>query len=871
VTLGDEPVVLDLDRGLSHEEARERFRVSGPNELSAAARPSVVRRVLSQVREPMALLLVGAAAVDAFALGQRVDALVILAIVVLNAAITLLEEGRAAGALRALQDLESPTARVMRDGSLVEVPSREVVPGDLVVLSAGDRVPADLRLTSAASLEIDESLMTGESLPVRKDVPGSTEPVEDATGRAIEVLAGTHVIRGSGRGVVRRIGIETELGRIAENLRGSRPATPLQVELGRLTAWLGAVAVLVAVAVFVATFVRMGLDSEALERSFLAAVALAVAAVPEGLATVVAVALALGVRRMADRGAIVRRLPAVETLGSTSVLLTDKTGTLTHNRMRLDVIVVDGARLDPRELSAGAADRIERVLALCSDAELEPALGDPLEVALLEAVGSKRVKALRAAHPRHGHLPFDPDRRVMSSLNADGDRTLLFVKGAPESVVPRCSSATDVDGRIIKLTEEGRRELEHVVAELAHEGMRMLALATRHIAEPVDDLVALERDLVLVGVAGLRDPVRPEAADAVSCSRSAGIRLVMVTGDHPGTARAVAEEVGLIDTGDRVLLGADLRAEGLPTDVETVSVYARVDPDQKLALVHAFQDRGDVVAVTGDGVNDAPALARADIGVAMGRSGSDVAREAADMVVTDDNLATIVAAVGEGRGIYDNIRRVVDYLIGGNLSEILVVVVSLAAFPGLGVPLLPLQLLWINLLTDGPPAIALGVGPPEPDLMRRPPRRRRDRLLDRHRLMRLTIRALLIAGPVLGSLVIARFVWDEPWATARVVMFSALVVAHLLYAFATGSGGRFADGTTASNRWLSAAVGLGIVLQILVVSVPAAHGVFGTTGLSFRGWLLVAVSGILPFLLMASLGLRGLDVNGGSEARAPRS
>lgn len=848
---GIEEFDVDLDRGLSREEALARLGACGPNEFHAPERERLARRGLHQLREPMALLLLGAAIVDAFALGERINALAILSIVVLNVVITLVEEGRAAGALEALRRMETPMARVVREGSIVEVPAREIVPGDLITLSAGDRVPADLRLTSSVALEIDESLMTGESLPVGKDAGASIDPGSSLTERPTQVFSGTYVTRGSGRGIAIRTGPQTELGAIAERLQGRPPSTPLQAELRHLTTWLGAAAVLVAAAVFAATFVRMGMDSEALERSFLAAVALAVAAVPEGLATVVAVALALGVRRMADQGAIIRRLPAVETLGSTSVLLTDKTGTLTQNHMRLELVAVGGTAFAPDDLPGGAAERIELVLALCSDAELEPVTGDPLEVVLLEAVGRDHVSALRASHPRLGHVPFDSERRVMTTLNMDGDRALLAVKGAPESVVPRCSSAIEADGRIVALGRDGRQELERVATDLAQNGMRMLALALREVpGGSTDDLASLERELLFVGLAGLRDPIRPEAAAAVAGSQSAGIRLVMVTGDHPGTARAVAEEVGLLDPGERVVSGAELRTEGVPDDIETVSVYARVDPEQKLELVHTFQERGEVVAVTGDGVNDAPALARADIGVAMGRGGSDVAREAADMVVTDDNLATVVAAIGEGRGIYDNIRRVVDYLVGGNLSEIMVVVASLALFPGLGVPLLPLQLLWINLLTDGPPAIALSVGAPERGLMRRPPRRRHDRLLGGPHLLRLSMRALLIAGPVVGSLVLARFVWDEPWEKARVVMFSALVVAHLLYAFVAGRWGPRDARATGANPWLVAAVGLGIVLQILVVSVPAAHGIFGTTALSAREWLLVAVAGTLPVILM---------------------
>lgn len=423
----------------------------------------------------------------------------------------------------------------------------------------------------------------------------------------------------------------------------------------------------------------------------------------------------------------------------------------------------------------------------------------------------------------------------------------MTTKGAPEVVVPRCrrflSGAAE-----LALTDEDARKVLDTAERAAAGGSRVLALARKTLDRVPDDPASEEDDLVLVGLVALRDPVRPEAGGAVAEAGAAGLRILMVTGDHPGTARAVAIEVGLTSSDGTVLTGADLRANGIPDDPMSAPVYARVDPDEKLALVRALQEAGQVVAVTGDGVNDAPALRRADIGVAMGRSGSDVAREAADMVVTDDNLATIVTAVREGRGIYDNIRKVVEYLVAGNLSEILVVVTGLLFFPGLGVPLLPLQLLWINLLTDGFPALALGVDPVDPTLMDRPPRSRTDHLLSLPKVGRLLGRAVLIAGAAIGSLMIARFAWEEPWSHARATMFSVLMTAHLLYAFAVRhpAGGK----RVRSNPWLIAAVGTGIGLQALVVGLPALRPLFGTASLTLREWALVAVAGAVPALIM---------------------
>jgi Ca2+-transporting ATPase len=633
---------------------------------------------------------------------------------------------------------------------------------------------------------------------------------------------------------------------------GREHPTPLQGELRVLTARLGLIAVVIAAGVFDLTLLRVGLSTDGVERAFLASVALAVAAVPEGLATVVTVALALGVRRMASRGAIVRRLPAVETLGSTTAILTDKTGTLTENRMELSAVAVaDGDPAPPQDLAPVVADRVAEVAVLCNDATLDPPIGDPLDVALLRAFGSERWGALTAHLPRIAVFPFDAARRRMTTVHRSDDGAVLLVKGAPETVLERCTKILTIGGSVEPLDGTGSAALRALADELAAQGMRTLLLARRELPGPPADLESAEQDLAAIALVAVRDPVRPQAAEAVKRSRAAGIALVMVTGDHPGTAASVAKEVGLLDANGAVLTGGDLRRDRLPDDPLSVAVYARVDPDQKLALVEALQSRGHVVAVTGDGVNDAPALRRADIGVAMGRTGSDVAREAADMVVTDDDLATIVVAVREGRGIYDNIRKVIDYLVAGNFSEITVVVLGLALFPALGVPLLPLQLLWVNLLTDGLPALALGVDPPDPSLMAQPPRPRTDRLLAGRRPALLAARGALIASAALGALVVARFAWDEPWRDARAVMFTVLVVAHLLYAFVVRAHDlRRPLSWLTSNGWLLFAVAAGIGLQVLIVAWPAAHELFGTAPLTLREWLLVAVGGIVPAGIM---------------------
>ena len=815
--IGGAPVV-EARGGLSSGEAAIRLELHGRNELPAPTSEPSWLRIVRHLREPMSLLLLAAAAVSAFALGERLDGGVILAIVLLNTTIGALQEGRAARALEALRDMQSPVTRARRDGVPRTLPAEEIVPGDIVPLGAGDRVPADLTLLEAISLELDESMLTGESIAVPKEAPG-------------EAFSGTFVARGTAEGLVVATGRATRLGRIAELLTGRERATPLQRELAALSLRLGAIAAAVSVGFGALVLARAGFGSRGPEEAFLAAVALAVAAVPEGLATVVAVGLALGVRRMAAEGAIVRRLPAVETLGSTRVILTDKTGTLTENRMRVESILLPGGEQVPLD---DVPERVARALALCNDAELDPPSGDPLEVALLAPLSPEAVAGVRRRYPRRAAAPFDTASRTMATLHEGG---LLVVKGAPEELLARADRRHDPGGDR-ELGEGERERLRAITAEAAARGARTLALAERTDA----DELGIE-GLTLLALVALRDPVRAEAPAAVAEARRAGVRLVMVTGDHAGTARHIAGRVGIDDPPGEPITGAELDGS-VPEDPLEHAVYARVSPEQKLSLVDRLHERGEVVAVTGDGVNDAPALRRADIGVAMGRSGSDVAREAADMVVTDDNLATIVTAVREGRAIYDNLRKVVDYLVGGNLSEMAVVVGALLLFPSLGVPLLPLQLLWVNLLTDGLPALALGVDRADPRIMARPPRAPGTRMLPARRIGLLAARGGLLAASSLGALAFSRFVLTGPWPRARTVMFSVLVVAHLLYALVVRRPG------TPTNRWLLAAIGVGIALQVAIVAWPAAHAVFDTTSLGVREWLLVAAGGVAPAAVM---------------------
>jgi Ca2+-transporting ATPase len=838
----------DLSRGLGASEAHARAQRWGPNELAPHRSEPAVRRFVRGLIEPMSLLLIAASAVSGLALGESADAFAILAIVFLNATIAFVQEGRASRALEALRAMESPEATVVRDGREAELHARDVVLGDVMILRPGRRVAADARLFEAGGLEADESLLTGESVPVSKSATAAaSDAVSDAgsiSDRRSMVFDGTLITRGTGRAIVVATGMGSELGAIAGRLEQRSGTTPLQRQLRTLAIRIGSATVVVALLVVLLMVLRPSGEG-LLERAFLVGVALAVAAVPEGLAAVTTVTLALGVKRMADRGGIVRRLPAVETLGSTTVLAIDKTGTLTENRMRV-------ARLEP-----GPGRAFDEVAALCSDAIAEPRSGDPLEIALIEASGTD-VGTLRAAAPRVASIPFDADRRRMTTVHRRDGGFVVAIKGAPESVVPLCSSVLAGDGSGGPID---RTKVSALADEMATSGLRVVALARREIATFDGDVEAAEGDLTLVALAGLQDPVRPAAEETVRAALGAGMRIVMVTGDHPATAESVAYAVGLAAPPAQVRTGADLRRDGVPVDPLSVPVYARVDPDQKLAIVERLQELGHVVAVTGDGVNDAPALRRADIGVALGRSGTDVAREAADLVITDDDLATIVAAVREGRGIYANVRKVVDYLLACNFSEVLAVLGTLVAFPEIAVPLLPLQLLWMNLVTDGLPALALGVDPTDDAVMDEPPRPASQRLLDGSTALRLAGRGIVMAISAIAALTSVRYGLDRSWHEARAAMFTVLVFTQLMHAFSARQVGSSVRErippiallrSIAANRRLAAAVAGGALLQVAIIVLPGARTIFGTTGFDLAVWgVVIALAAVGAFFVAA--------------------
>jgi P-type Ca2+ transporter type 2C len=851
--------------GLSDEEAARRLEQRGPNELEDRGGRSPWAILWEQFTSAMIVILVVAALVSAL-LGDYEDSVAIAVIVVLNAALGFGQEYRAERAMAALKRLSVPTVKVRRGGHVREVSSRELVPGDVVLLEAGNLVPADGRLLEAANLRVQESALTGESEPVEKDpapVEGEDTPLGERSGM---VYSSTVVAGGRGLYVVTETGMATELGKIAAMIQSSAPEqTPLQRRLNQV----GKVLALAALAIVGVVFALGLLRGEDLEVMFLTAVSLAVAAVPEGLPAVVTIALALGAQRMLRRRALIRKLPAVETLGSVTVICSDKTGTLTENLMTVTVLDTadNTVELGGEGPAAVAEDPALAVLlaggTLCNDAVLEDdgengfhALGDPTEGALVVAAarGGLRKPELEAALPRVAEVPFDSGRKRMTTvhevsssagapaalgsvLEGEGGRYVAFTKGAVDGLLEISTGVWT--GQPEPLSEGWRERISAANERLAGNGIRVLGVGMRRLPALEGDGKELERDLTFFGMVGMIDPARPEARDAVETCRQAGIRPVMITGDHPLTARYIATELGIADGGP-VLTGRDLaglRGEELGETVEDVPVYARVSPEHKLAIVGALQEKGHIVAMTGDGVNDAPALRRADIGVAMGITGTDVSKEAADMVLTDDNFATIVAAVEQGRVIYDNIRKFIKYLLTSNSAEILVMLVG--PFLGLGLPLLPLQILWINLVTDGPPALALSTEPAERDIMRRPPRPPGESIFARG-----LGRHVVWVGALMALVSLATGLWysrvaPEIWQT---MVFTTLTLSQLSHVMAIRSGDEslFSVGPL-SNKPLLGAVALTFVFQLLAIYVPLFQGFLETEALPLAD-LAVAVA-----------------------------
>jgi Ca2+-transporting ATPase len=841
--------------GLAQSEAAHRLEQYGPNELEAQKSASAWHTLAAQFKNVLILILLAATVVSGF-LGHTLEAIVITVIVLFAVLLGFIQEHRAGRALEALKQMAAPNARVMRDGEQLVVPARDLVPGDVVLLRTGDRVPADARLLQAMNLAVDEAALTGESANVEKTIAVFDDPGLSLGDRRNLIYAGTSVGNGRGEAVVVATGMSTEFGHIArmvESVEAGR--TPLQENLDRLGATLGKAALGVVALVVVIGLLR-GLP---VIEMFMFGIALAVAVVPEALPAVVTISLAIGVRRMVKRHALVRRLPIVETLGSTSVICSDKTGTLTKNEMTVRhvcadrrVLDVSGSGYDP----AGELKEDDRVIqpslsvhalfraaTLASDARLinrngRPQIdGDPTEGALVVAAIKVGLDpgALNSAEPRIDEIPFTSDRRRMTTLHQTPAGVVAYSKGAAEDIIAGCNRQF-VGGQDQALTAADREWFKDAELRMAAEGLRVLAIAMKRDAVRHD----AESDMTLLGLVAMLDPPRPEARQAVATCATAGIRAVMITGDHPLTARTIAKELGLGD-GDRVVSGRDLdkmRDEDLERDVADIAVYARVSPADKLRVVTAWQKRGKVVAMTGDGVNDAPALKKADIGIAMGITGTDVSKEAAGMTLLDDNFATIVAAVEEGRVVFGNIKKYLMYLLSCNVGEI--VLLAGAVIAGLPLPLTAVQILYVNLATDGLPALALAVDPPEDDLMARAPRDPRIGVFSRP-----VVAMLLAAGLWSGLVNIALFIVllerGRPLEEVMALTFMSLVLIQFFNAYNCRSDRRSVFHRPFANRWLNLAVAWEVVLLLAIVYVPWLQPAFGTFTLALADWLLVTI------------------------------
>lgn len=836
---------VDLERGLSSAEATARWERYGPNVLNEPPRPSALAQLAGQFRNVLVLILAVAAGLALF-VGDVKDALVIGVVLLLNAILGFVQERRAEHSVDALRAMLAPTARVRRDGRPVDIDAADVVPGDVLLIESGDRIAADGRLLRAAGLAVDESALTGESVPAEKAAGLPTNPDDAADG--VVVRMNTVVSRGRGEVLVTETGMRTAMGQLAELIQAApqRP-TPLQRQLASLGRRLAAIAGVAVAAVFALALAR----GDGLANASVDAIALAVAAIPEGLPAVVTVTLALGTAQMAKRKAIVKRLSSVETLGSATIVCTDKTGTLTRNAMTarrvwrageaLDV-TGDGYALDGAitgALPAGAELRsAAEAMALCNDAVITDGqlVGDPTEGALvvLAAKAGVDVGAVRADRPRLAELPFDSTTKLMATAHAAGQERRLLVKGAPDVVLARCVAVVAETG-VTPLTAAYRAELTTAMAAMGDEGLRVIAVASRLLpaAAPLDEIGDLVGGLALEALVGILDPPRAEAVAAIATCAKAGVRVMMITGDHASTAASIAGQLGI---DGEVVTGAELDAlddSALADRLDDVAVVARVSPAHKLRIVEVLQHRGHVVAMTGDGVNDAPALKGADIGVAMGITGTDVARDAADVVLADDDFATIVAAVEQGRSIYDNIVSFVRFQLATNIGAITTIFV--ARLLGLPAPFTPLQILWVNLIMDGPPAMALGVDPARPDTMQRPPRDPSAKILDRARLG-----PLLLTGGVMAAGTLTAFTWGRSIGDAALAATMAFTT-FVLFQFFNALNARvehstvFSRHTLRNNRLWAALAGV-LVLQVAAIHVGMFQRIFDTVALDARQW-----------------------------------
>lgn len=868
----------DLESGLKTADVEANAAKYGPNELTEQKGKSFLSKLKDQFSDFLVLILIGAALVSVF-VGEVQDAVVILAIVIVNAFLGLYQEGKAEKSLEALKKMASPNAKVVRNGVTKVIPSADLVPGDLVILDAGDIIPADLRLVESSNLKVEEASLTGESVPVEKKSSSHFEVDTSLGDRLNMAYMSTIVTYGRGKGVVVGTGHDTEIGKIATMIQSfEEEITPLQRKLNQLGKVLGITTIIVCIAVFA---IGMLQGREVLEM-FMVSISLAVAAIPEGLPAIVTIVLAIGMNKMVKRNAIVKKLLAVETLGTTTVICSDKTGTLTQNEMTVVKVYTDGRILDVTgggydpvgdflengekvELdSIGDLDTLFSISVLTNDANLEETdegykiIGDPTEGALVTLAGKANIKKSETnkSYPRIEEIPFDSERKMMTTFHENyiPEKVVSFTKGAPDIVIDRCSHIS-MNNKVIPFTEELKKEVLTTMSNFSKDALRVLAYAYKEYDSLPEEISPdlNERQMIFVGLTGMIDPPRVEAKEAIKLCKQAGIRTVMITGDFKDTAFAIAKELGMAETEDQAMMGDELNNisdEELKEVVKRIKVYARVSPEHKVRIISALRANSDVTAMTGDGVNDAMALKRADIGISMGITGTDVAKNTAEMILTDDNFASIVAAVEEGRIIYSNIKKFVFFLLSCNIGEILLVFISiLLKWP---VPLLPIQLLWLNLVTDSFPALALGVEKGDPDIMNDPPRSPDEPILDKSMIMGIAFQSIAIA---VASLLAYKWGLDkfgfegEGLLQARTIAFATLIAAELLRAYSSRSDkfSLFKIGLF-TNMTMVYATTFSFVLLLLVLYVPFLQPIFSTFALGFTEWKIVLAYAFIPLV-----------------------
>jgi Ca2+-transporting ATPase len=893
-----------LEDGLSSEQAKRRLLEHGANELKEKPRPGFLSMVFDQFNNFLVILLIVAAFISLL-LGEYVDASAIFVIVVLNAVVGVIQESKAEAALAALKKMSAPNAQVLRDGHQITVASRELVPGDIVLIEAGNNMPADMRLVESINLKVAEASLTGESVPVEKVahvVLDKEIPLGDRRNSAFMSTVATY---GRGKGLVVATGMHTQIGLIAEMIQAyEEEDTPLQMRLDQLAKALGIICLAICGVIFVygifidtdfksimtdGPLAYLTAEKKTLVELFMTAVSLAIAAVPEGLPAVVTICLALGMRQMIRRHALIRKLASVETLGCTTVICSDKTGTLTQHEMTVVQGWVGGRRfavsgegfspagsftIGSQTMNPGESPEAALLFhgsAACNDAMLEESgeehgektwkiIGDPTEGALVVVAAKSGVwrKELEKSLPRVAEIPFDSDRKRMTTVHQtkgsfrfECPPTVAFVKGAPDVILDLCTGVAE-NGKSAPLTPEKKAEILSANQDMARQALRVLGVAYRALDGTPAQVTpeAVEKSLTFVGLLGMIDPARPEVKEAVAIARKAGLKTVMVTGDYKDTAEAIAREIGILVPGGKVVSGAELDKmsdEELARQVDQICVCCRVSPAHKTKIVDAFKARGHVVAMTGDGVNDAPALKRASIGVSMGITGTDVSKETADMVLTDDNYASIVAAIEEGRIIYSNIRKFVYYLISCNIGEILII--FLAMLFGWPLPLRPVQLLMLNLVTDGAPALALGMEKGDKDIMSLPPRPTKEPIINWEMQIGTAVQAVVMTGAVLWAYYLALKAYPDDLAHAQTIAFTTLCVSELLRAF-TARSEHYSLFTTGlfSNPWMLWANGSSLLVVLIAVYVPFLNPFFGTVPLSVSDWLFM-----IPFMCLASV------------------